>query len=243
MAAPAASAAAEHRHLSEPAPPGWLRVDMHTHTMWSGDCTTTPEELEEAVAAAGIDVLCITDHNTVNGAVALQDRLPCRVVVGQEVRTTAGELIGLFVHERLPHGIPAPAAVERIRDQGGIVYVPHPYDPMRHCIKEDVLDGLLADGGIDALEVLNAKTSLSHLNQRAAETAARWGLPGGAGSDAHVPGAFGAAFAEVPGFDPDSPAAFLESLRAGRVVGHHWDRARPWRPRIVPSASAYGDGA
>ena len=241
MAEAVASAVGEHPHLTQPAPAGRLRVDMHTHTMWSGDCTTTPEELEEAVAAAGIDVLCITDHNTVNGALALRDRLPCRVVVGQEVRTTAGELIGLFLEERLPHGIAAATAVERIRDQGGIVYVPHPYDPMRHCIKEDVLEGLLADGGIDALEVLNAKTSLSHLNRRAAETAARWGLPGGAGSDAHVPGAFGAAFAEVEEFDPASPAAFLESLRAGRVVGHHWDRARPWRPRIVPSASAYGD--
>lgn len=233
--------APEHPHLAERPPPGWVRLDMHTHTMWSGDCTTTPEELEEAVAAAGIDVLCITDHNTVNGALALEDRLPCRVVVGQEVRTSAGELIGLCIRDRLPHGIKPADAVTRIRDQGGLVYVPHPYDPMRHCLKEDVLDGLLADGGIDALEILNAKTSLSHLNRRAAETAAHWGLPGGAGSDAHVPAAFGAAYAEVPDFDIGSPPALLDALRAGRVVGHHWDRARPWRARIVPSASAYGD--
>lgn len=216
---------------------------MHTHTMWSGDCTTTPDEIEEAVAAVGIDVLCITDHNTVNGALALEDKLPCHVVVGQEVRTSAGELIGLYIRERLPHGIKPADAVARIRDQGGIVYVPHPYDPMRHCLKEDVLDGLLADGGIDALEVFNAKTSLSHLNERAAQTAARCGLPGGAGSDAHVPGAFGAAYAEVPEFDVTSGPALLAALRAGRVVGHHWDRARPWRSRIVPSARAYGDPA
>jgi len=231
----------EHPHLLEPRPPGTVRVDMHTHTMWSGDCTTTPEEIAEAVTAAGIDVLCITDHNTVNGALALEETLACHVIVGQEVRTSAGELIGLYIRERLPHGIKPADAVSRIRDQGGIVYVPHPYDPMRHCLKEDVLHGLLADGGIDALEIFNAKTSLSHLNRRAAETAAAHGLPGGVGSDAHVPAAFGAAYAEVTEFDVRSPAALLGALRAGRVVGHHWDRARPWRSRIVPSARAYGD--
>lgn len=232
----------EHPHLDRPRAPGRVRVDMHSHTMWSGDCTTTPDELEEALSDCGIDVVCITDHNTVNGALALRDRLPCRVVVGQEVRTSLGELIGLFLTERLPHGIRPAEAVQRIRDQGGLVYVPHPYDPMRHCLAADAIDGLARDGGIDAIEVINAKTSLAHLNRRAAEAAARFGLPGGAGSDAHVPGAFGAAYIEMDDFGPGGPAAFLEALRSGTPVGHHWDRPRPWRARIVPSTSAFEAG-
>jgi predicted metal-dependent phosphoesterase TrpH len=94
----------------------------------------------------------------------------------------------------------------------------------------------LAEAGLlDAIEVLNAKTSLAHLNERAAAFAAEWDLPGGAGSDAHVPDALGAAYVEMPDFD--GPAEFLAHLAEAVVVGHHFDRARPWRPRIVPSTS------
>ena len=206
--------------------------------MWSGDSTTTPDELERAVAAAGIDVLCITDHNAIAGAVELQDRLPCRVVVGEELRTSAGELIGLFLHERVPMGVTAVEAANAIRDQGGLVYVPHPFDPMRRNLSEAVLVDLVARGLVDAIEVLNAKTSLASLNARAAAFADAHGLAHGAGSDAHVPDAVGAAFVEVPDFD--GPAGLLDALHRGRVVGHHWDEPRPWTPRIVPSVRHSG---
>ena len=229
-------AAERHPHLADDRPPGHVRVDFHMHTMWSGDATTTPDELRDAVDASGIDVLCITDHGTVNGAVALADELPCRVVVGQEVRTWAGEVIGLFLTERLPYGLPPDEAVAAIRDQGGLVYVPHPFDPMRHCMKEDTLRALAADGLIDAVEVFNAKTSLSHLNARAAAFAAEHDLPGGSGSDAHEPTAIGAAYVEMPDFG--DARQFLTSMREGRVVGHHYDRPRQWRARIVPSTKA-----
>jgi predicted metal-dependent phosphoesterase TrpH len=225
-----------HPHLAGAPPVGWVRVDLHAHTMWSGDATTTPDELEAAVEAAGIDVLCITDHGTINGATTLADDLPCRVVVGEELRTGAGEVIGLFLTERIPWGLSPSAAAERIRGQGGLVYVPHPFDPTRHCLREPELEALVAAGLVDAVEVLNAKTSLSSLNERAARFAAEHGLPGGAGSDAHVPEAIGAAYVEMPDFD--GPASFLTSLAEGRAVGHHFDRARAWRPRIVPSTSA-----
>jgi predicted metal-dependent phosphoesterase TrpH len=229
-------AADRHPHLAAPRPPGTVRVDFHSHTMWSGDCTTTPDELEEAIADAGIDVLCITDHSTINGAVELADRLPCRVIVGEELRTGAGEIIGLFLTERLPFGIGHVDAANRIHDQGGLVYIPHPYDPTRHCLREDALDELLDLGLVDAIEVFNAKTSLQSLNRRAFETATARELPGGAGSDGHVPEAFGAAYLEMPDFD--GPAAMLAAMRQGTVVGHHWDGHRAWRPRIVPSTKA-----
>jgi hypothetical protein len=226
-----------HPHLAEPKPDGWVRVDFHSHTMWSGDCTTTPDELEESLADAGIDVLCITDHSTINGARELAGQLPCRVIVGEELRTGAGEVIGLFLTERLPFGISHLDAAARIRAQGGLVYIPHPFDPTRHCLREQALDELLDAGLVDGLEVLNAKTSLSSLNARAATVARERDLPGGAGSDAHVPEAFGAAYLEMPDFD--GPASMLESMRAGRVVGHHWDGHRVWKPRIVPSTKAH----
>lgn len=230
---PRAAALARHPHLADPLEPGWVRVDLHTHTMWSGDSTTTPDEVEQAVVESGLDVLCITDHNAIGGAVDLADRLPCRVIVGEELRTHAGEIIGLFLTERVPFGLPPVEAARAIRDQGGLVYIPHPFDPMRRNLAEPAIDALVAEGLVDAMEVINAKTSLQSLNRRAAEHADAHDLAAGAGSDAHVPGALGAAYVEMPDFD--GPADFLAKLRLGRVVGHHWDEPRPWSNRVVPS--------
>ena len=227
-----------HPHLASAPPAGWVRVDLHAHTMWSGDATTTPDELRDALSESRIDVLCITDHGTINGALKLADELPCRVIVGEEVRSAAGEIIGLFLTERLPVGMKPHEASELIREQGGIVYIPHPFDPMRRCLKEDALDALAAGGQIDAIEVLNAKVSLSSLNRRAAEFALHYDLARGAGSDAHEPSAIGAAFVEMPDFADGDPSSFLASLRQGRIVGHHYDAPRRWRARVVPSTKA-----
>ena len=195
-----------------------------------------PRSSSEAVTDCGLDVLCITDHNAVKGAQELAGRLPCRVVVGEELRTHAGEIIGLFLTEHVPFGVSPEEAAQRIREQGGLVYVPHPFDPMRRNLAEPALVALTADGLVDAIEVFNAKTSLRHLNDRAAAFAADHDLAAGAGSDAHVPDALGAAYVEMPDFD--GPADFLAKLRGGPVVGHHVDPHRAWRPRIVPSTSA-----
>jgi predicted metal-dependent phosphoesterase TrpH len=203
--------------------------------MWSGDSTTTEEELVDAVAASGIDVLCITDHHAIDGARRLRDTLPCRVIVGEEVRSTQGEIIGLFLEERVPFGLTPHVTAERIRDQGGIVYIPHPFDPMRRNLVETALISLATERLVDAIEVRNAKTSLESLNRRAASFAEMHDLAAGGGSDAHVPDAIGAAYAEIPDFD--GPASFLDALRRGTVLGHHSDPPRHWRPRIVPSVA------
>ncbi|MCU1399611.1 MAG: hypothetical protein JWN62_2720 [Acidimicrobiales bacterium] len=233
VCAPDPASVARHPHLAAVVPAGWVRVDMHSHTMWSGDSTTTPEEIVAAVIATGIDVLCITDHNAIAGAVELAAILPCRVVIGEELKTHAGEIIGLFLDERVPIGVQPAEAAERIRDQGGLVYIPHPFDPMRRNLAEPAMRALAEAGLVDAIEVINAKTSLPSLNRRAAEFAAEFDLAAGAGSDAHVPLALGAAYVEMPDFD--GAADFLAKLRLGRPIGHHWDQARPWSPRIVPS--------
>ena len=237
MPAPTAAAIERHPHLAEPLRDGWVRVDLHSHTMWSGDSTTTPDELLEAVVACGIDVLCITDHNAIRGALEVAANLPCRVIVGEELKTHAGEIIGLFLNERVPIGVQPREAARLIREQGGLVYIPHPFDPMRRNLDESAMRDLASDGLIDAIEVLNAKTLLKSLNAKAAAFAEEFDLSGGAGSDAHVPLALGAAYVEMPDFD--GPADFLAKLRVARVVGHHWDQHRPWSPRVVPSTSIH----
>lgn len=201
--------------------------------MWSGDCTTTPEELVDALSGAAIDVVCLTDHNATAGAERLRDELPCRVIIGEEIRIGQGELIGLFLTERIAPGLPLLDTARAIRDQGGLVYVPHPFDPMRNCLAPQEIDELVEHELVDAIEAFNAKTSLSSLQKQAADYADANDLAKGAGSDAHVPDAFGAAYVEMPDFD--GPADFLAALALGVVVGHHCDPARPWTPRIIPS--------
>lgn len=230
---PSPEAVERHPHLADPKPPGFIRVDCHSHTMWSGDCTTTPDELVDAIEESGIDVLCITDHSVVAGAIELQDLLPCRVVVGEEVRVGQGELIGLFLSERIAAGLSPAEAARRIRAQGGLVYVPHPYDPMRNCLRPGEIDDLRSAGLLDGIEGRNAKTSLASLNQMGEEYGVLHDLFVGAGSDAHVPNALGASYLQMPDFD--SPESFAESARQGTLVWHHYDAARPWSPRIIPS--------
>ncbi len=206
---------------------------MHVHSMFSGDSTTTLDELADMVVATGLDVVCLTDHHAIEGAARLDAEVSCRVIVGEEIASHTGEIIGLFLAERIPQGLPALETAKRIRDQGGLVYIPHPFDPMRRNLAEASLVELTDAGLVDAVEVINAKTSLQSLNRRAAEFAAAHGLLAGAGSDCHVPEALGAAYVEMRDFD--GPASFLDALADGRPVGHHHDPPRRWRPRIVPS--------
>lgn len=237
MATPSTAAIERHPHLAQPCRDGYVRVDMHSHTMFSGDSTTTLDEIVESVIEAGIDVLCVTDHNAIDGAVRLKRILErdgvCRVIVGEEVRTHTGEIIGLFLTEKIPFGANAVDTAQQIRQQGALVYVPHPFDPLRRNLTEASLREITGLGLVDAIEAHNSKTSLKSLNVRAAEFGNENSLALGAGSDAHVPLALGSAYVEMPDFD--GPGEFLEKLRHGTIVGHHWDEARPWSPRIIPS--------
>ncbi len=238
--AAAESAVERHAHLAARTA-GKLRVDCHVHTMWSGDSTTTPDELAAAVSGSEMDVVCITDHSTIAGAERLAGELACRVIVGQEQRTPDGELIGLFLAERIPPGCrSALEAARAIRAQGGIVYAPHPFDPMRHRLRAEVIEQLAGEGMLDVIEAFNAKTSLESCNREAAAAAARLGVAAGAGSDSHVPEAIGAAYVEMAAFTGRDE--FLASLRSGQVVGHHFDSHRPWRARVVPSLRDTSDG-
>src|SRR5262249_28657453 len=141
-----------------------------------------------------------------------------------------GELIGLFLTERIPYVLPVEDAVARVRRQGGLVYAPHPFDRWRRGLGERGLEELAARGSVDVVEVFNAKVREAADNELAAALAARLGLPGGAGSDAHDPEGIGAAYLEMPDFD--GPAGFLAALHSARVVGTFRDHA----PRYAPGS-------
>jgi predicted metal-dependent phosphoesterase TrpH len=197
---------------------GWVRVDCHLHTVASGDAVTTLVQLADRAAQERIDVVCITDHNVTTAAIAAAASgldAP-RVIVGEEIRTQAGEVIGLFLTERIPYVLPVAEVVGRIKSQGGLVYLPHPFDLARGSLGA-AAERLCADGMADIVEVFNAKIADQALNDRAAALAAWWDLPGAAGSDAHDPHGIGAAYLEMPDFD--GPDGFLTSLRSARMVG------------------------
>jgi predicted metal-dependent phosphoesterase TrpH len=193
-----------------------IRIDMHIHTRASFDCLCDPERVLERALAAGLNRICITDHNVLAEALALRARYPDRVIAGEEVKTAEGvDIIGLYLEEAIPRGTPAVATCERIRAQGGLVYVPHPFA------------GGKGRGGsvlpriaelVDVVEGHNARLHDPALNERARAWAAARGLPLGAGSDAHTLREVGRAYVEVPPFE-DTPAGLLAALREGRLVG------------------------
>lgn len=211
-----------------------MRADLHIHTVHSGDSRTTPQQVISRCQEAGIDCIAVTDHNTISGALELQQMSPFRVIVGEEIHTRSGEIIGYFMSDEIPKGLPAAETVSLLKRQGAIVCVPHPFDSLRQsALKRRVLHELL--GEIDVIEVFNARVMLRRHNQRAARFAAQHGLPASAGSDAHTPGEIGSACVEMPDFNDRDD--FLSSLSQGKIVGrvsppwvHLWSNwSRLWK--------------
>ncbi len=191
-----------------------LRADLHCHTYYSPDALTSPGKLVKACLERDINCLAVTDHNTIAGALLLERMCPFQVIVGEEVRTREGEVIGLFLKEEVPAGLSLEETVERIKAQGGLVMVPHPFDRFRHGIGEDGLRRILP--AVDIIEAFNARALVSADNQRARDFAQRHGLPVVAVSDAHSPAEVGRAYTELPAFE--GAEGFLEALRQARLV-------------------------
>lgn len=193
-----------------------VRIDMHLHTSRSFDSLSDPEAVLRVALARGIDRICVTDHNEISAALELQERYPERVIVGEEVKTGERvDIIGLFLRERIPKGTPARETCERIRAQGGLVYVPHPFAGGKGGggrILPEIADL------VDIVEAFNARIHFRRLNEAAEAWAAARGLALGAGSDAHTLREVGRAFVEVPAHGA-GPAAFLAALRQGRIQG------------------------
>lgn len=194
---------------------GWLRLDMHSHTHVSHDCLCPLERVLETARARGIDRLVVTDHNEIRGAQELHRIDPERVLVGEEVKTAEGaDVIGILLEEKIPRGTPARETCERIREQGGVVYLPHPFDVRRAgggALLERIADL------VDVVEAHNARTWRRSVNLRGEAWARANGKLLGAGSDSHTLAEMGRAYVEVPPFEPTRDS-LLAALAAGRVA-------------------------
>jgi predicted metal-dependent phosphoesterase TrpH len=194
-----------------------VRVDMHTHTEYSPDSRTPVGVQAAAIKAAGLHVVCATDHNTIEGALRLREIADgFRVIIGEEVSTRDGDMIGLFLEKAVPRGLPAEETIVRIHDQGGLVSVPHPFSRNRlFHLRRDALERVWKD--IDCIEVFNAREAFTRDNLRAAAFAKEKGIPGAVGSDAHRASEIGGAWVEVEDFVGRED--FIGALREGSVIG------------------------
>lgn len=209
---------------------------MHTHSEFSPDSRTPIATQAKAIRAAKIDVVCATDHNTIEGALRLRELADgFRVIVGEEISTRDGEIIGLFLEKAIERGISAEETIARIRDQGGIVSVPHPFSHNRiYRIKREALERIWPT--IDCIEVFNAREAFAGDNRRALVFATEHGIPGAVGSDAHRPWELGRAYLEVDEFTgrDDFVAAVRNGTAEGRLAGHaihfftRYDKWRKW---------------
>ena len=192
-----------------------LRVDLHTHTYHSPDGITSPQRFVAACQRKGISCVAVTDHNTIRGALAVKEAAPFPVIVGEEIRSREGEIIGLFLSEEVPPDLSAQETIERIRAQDGLVSLPHPLDRFRGGVGAEGLARLAPL--VDIVEVMNARITLGRDNDEAARLAEKHGLVGVAVSDAHSPWEIGRAYVETPSFE--GPQELLEALRWGALVG------------------------
>jgi predicted metal-dependent phosphoesterase TrpH len=193
-----------------------MKIDLHSHTLCSKDCLNQYDRIIDAVVASMMDGIAVTDHNEFRGALEMKERAPFLVIPSEEIKTRQGEIIGLFLQEWIPPGLEPVETVDRIHDQGGLAYVPHPFDQIRGSrIERSALD-LIRDR-IDVLEVFNARNALPIFNSRALEYAREYELLGGAGSDAHTYSEYGRAYVDIPPFK--GPQEFLQSMREGTWRG------------------------
>ncbi len=194
-----------------------LFADFHIHSHHSKDCTMPVAAILERAREVGLDVVAITDHDSAAGGLEareLADRYGVRVIVGEEVKSSEGEVIGLFLEHTIPGGMPFAETVAAIKEQRGIVYVPHPFDRLHTIPSPTVLRANVAD--IDVVEVFNSRLAFPGFNELAERFAQRYRLPAAAGSDSHVLPGVGTTFCGMDDFG--GPDDFVAALAESRIV-------------------------
>ena len=219
----AALAARRHDPVGKPAVARRLAgratidVDLHMHTDHSMDCATPVEVLLATARDQGLGAIAVTDHNEISGALEAQrkaEEFNVKVIVGEEVKTASqGEVIGLFLTEKIPRGLSLQETVAEIKRQGGIVYVPHPFDRMHSVPDYEHLLAIIDD--VDAIEVYNPRVAIGSFNEEAERFAAKYRVVAGAGSDSHVAPGLGSVRVRMPDFDGSEE--FLEALRVAEI--------------------------
>jgi len=203
--------------------PEMMKIDLHCHSEASADCTTPLERIPERCAERGIAVQAITDHNEIWGAHKLKALVqknghPLRVIVGEEVSTVEGEIIGLFLEEKIEAGLTPEETVARIQDQGGLVLLPHGFDPLKRFRLKDEARARIRDE-IQIVETFNARISRPTWNRAAVAWAEEHGCLMSAGSDSHTLADIGEAWVEVPARPINAPTDLLAALDGGVPVG------------------------
>jgi predicted metal-dependent phosphoesterase TrpH len=199
-----------------------IEVDLHMHTDHSPDCATPVEVLLETARDRGLGAIAITDHNEVSGALEARriaaEMGDIEVIVAEEVMTAEqGEVIGLFLEEKIPRGMTMAETIAAIREQGGLVYVPHPFDRFHSVPDYAHLLDIVEE--IDILEVFNPRVALTAFNEEAERFARKYRIVPGAGSDSHVAQGLGSVRVRVHEFD--GPAEFLEAMRDADITRKH----------------------
>jgi glycosyltransferase involved in cell wall biosynthesis len=195
-----------------------IDVDLHMHTDHSHDCATPVEVLLATAREQGLGAIAITDHNEISGALEAREKAAAagvKVIVAEEVKTAnQGEVIGLFIEEKIPRGLTLAQTVAEIKRQGGLVYVPHPFDRMHSVPDYEHLLTILDD--VDAIEVFNPRVAIGAFNEEAVRFAAKYRIVAGAGSDSHVAQGLGSVRIRMRDFD--GPEEFLASLREADII-------------------------
>ena len=184
--------------MTKPIDSKMITAEFHCHSAYSSDCQTDIAGLIEYARELGLDRLAITDHNTIAGALLAKELAPDLIIVGEEVQTARGELIGYFIKDEIPRGLSVRETLRRLKDQGAFISVPHPFDLMRHGWRQSELLELLPD--VDALEVFNARCLRESYNDQALAFARQNRTSMLAGSDAHALGEIGLALTHLPEF-------------------------------------------
>jgi len=192
----------------------FLRVELHVHTTASKDSLVTPDELIDHCQRIGIDRVAITDHNSIAGALEAHSIAPERVIIGEEIETTQGEILGYFMTEYIPPGLEPLEVIRRLRIQGAVISIAHPFDRVRNA--HWTAEGLLTIAPhIDAIEVFNARCLTNRPNKLAAAFAQAQGLLNTVGSDAHSLVEVGRATQLMPFFTDAS--GFLSALKQAQA--------------------------
>ncbi|MFC1933145.1 PHP-associated domain-containing protein [Chloroflexota bacterium] len=194
-----------------------LKADLHIHTLYSMDCNTSLEGIIDRCVETGINCIAIADHDSVEGSLKMQSLAPFPVIVAEEILTPYGEIMGMFLKERIPSGVSIEQAISRIRAQGALVCLPHPFAPFRGIKLDNERLEELAEQ-LDIIEVFNARSPLLRDSTRARAFAEKHSLPGTAGSDAHTLGEIGSTYIEMPEFNGRDD--FLQAIAAGKIIEH-----------------------
>lgn len=193
-----------------------MKVDLHTHTCYSYDTFTPMDKTIAAIKQSGIDCVAVTDHNEIAGALKMQKIAPFKVIVGEEIFTADGEIIGLFLKAKIPMDLSALETIRRIKAQGGLTYLPHPFTWFARRLKNRLAWKFVHEGLIDIVEVYNASATVLTSFKTVHELSTGTGVAKAAATDAHIPMEFVGACVDMAPFA--GPADFLDNIKKAKLI-------------------------